>query len=185
MVGAAALLRHRENPRNRLASPADNQLTLRGDQLGQPTETGAHLTNVELFHGRLPLCCNSSRLSTLWQRCGRASWSARASQTGDGGQASETGAALAASQLARSAGPWKSSRASARASRFPSGRGASSGFEVAKYFLGQHLFDLTVRRNGLGAPGFLQFSDRFSSFQVTTSSPILRIPGRSCLENSW
>lgn len=63
---------------------------------------------------------------------------------------------------------------------------------------------LTLPRNGLGATclrlvknvmppavtqenatGLLQFSDQFSSFQVTTSSPILRIPGRSCLENSW
>lgn len=88
--------------------------------------------------------------------------------------------------------------------QFPQRRGASSGFEVAKNFLGQDLVDLTVPRNGLGATGLrlvknvmspavaqenatglLQFSDQISSFQATTSSPILRIPGRSCLENSW
>lgn len=63
--------------------------------------------------------------------------------------------------------------------------GTSSGLEIAKNFLGQDLVDLTVPENGLGANGLLQFSDQFSSFQVTTSSPILRITGRSCLENSW
>jgi hypothetical protein len=61
----------------------------------------------------------------------------QASETG------ETGAALAASQLARSA---------------------------------------VTQEN---ATGLLQFSEQFSSFQVTISSPILRIPGRSCLANSW
>jgi len=65
MVGGTALLRHRQNPRNRLTSPTDDQLALCSDQLGQLTESGAHLTNVELFHRYRSLCCNFSRCSTM------------------------------------------------------------------------------------------------------------------------
>ena len=38
MVGGPALLPHRQNPRDRLASPTDDQLTLRSNQLGQLAE---------------------------------------------------------------------------------------------------------------------------------------------------
>ena len=64
MVGGAPLLRHGQNPRDRLASPTDDQLSFSGNQLGQLAETGTHLTNVELFHQRLTLCCNFNRCST-------------------------------------------------------------------------------------------------------------------------
>jgi len=64
MVGGAPLLRHGQDPRDRLASPTDHQLSFSGDQLGQLAETGSHLTNVELFHQRLSLCCNFSQCST-------------------------------------------------------------------------------------------------------------------------
>ena len=85
-----------------------------------------------------------------------------------------------------------------------SGWQLSSSCEIAQNFLGQDFVDLTVPRHRLGATGLrlvknvmappvteedatglLQFSDQISSFQATTSSPTLRIPGRSCLENSW
>ena len=62
------MLRHGQNPRDRLASPTDYQLSFSGNQLGQLAETGTHLTDIELFHQRLTLCCNFSRCST----CGGA-----------------------------------------------------------------------------------------------------------------
>jgi hypothetical protein len=78
-----------------------------------------------------------------------------------------------------------------------------SNCEISKNLPGQDLVDFTVPRHRLGATGsglvkdvmpssvakknatsLLQFSDQISPFQATTSSPTLRIPGRSSLENS-
>ena len=64
MVGEVAMLRHRQHPSDWLSAAGDHQLSLLSDQLTKAADIGAHLTDIELFHRRLSMCCNSMVCST-------------------------------------------------------------------------------------------------------------------------